>query len=82
MIIISIDGINSMIPMFEDANHVFSIAQEIPVGKAVTFVAIANKNNQFYVAYSETQIGKNHKQGLTMIPITPDQLKAQLDKLK
>ena len=82
MIIISIDGINSMIPMFEAANHVFTIAQEIPIGKAVTFVAIANKNNQFYVAYLETQIGKNHKQGLTMIPITPDQLKAQLDKLK
>lgn len=82
MIILSIDGINSMIPMFEDANHVFSIAQEIPVGRAVTFVAIANKNGQLYAAYSETQIGKNHKQSMNLMPLTPDQLKAQLDKLK
>ena len=82
MIILSIDGINSMIPLFEDASHVFTISQEIPVGKAVTFVAIANKNGQLYAAYSETLIGKNHKQSLTLMPLTPDQLKAQLDKLK
>lgn len=54
----------------------------LPVGMAVTFVAIAEINGQFYSAFQSTAIANNHNEVMNLQPTTEAQINQQLDALQ
>ena len=81
LIFISFKGKNIAVRL-QDNNLKNFIKGNIPTQSDVTFIAISEKNGQYYSSFSDSKIVLNHKQNMTLTPTTMAQIKAQLALLQ
>ncbi len=77
VVFLSVDGINSIASMYFQNNSNY-ITYNFPIGKAVTFIAIAEINGQYYSAFISSTLVNNHIENITMNPTTLSQINSDL----
>jgi len=85
LVIVSFNGLNaaSRFWTYSPSTNQFSPSggYTLPIGLPVRFVAIAEINQQYYLANEAATIANNHNQGLDLNPVTLDSIQVALDNL-
>lgn len=82
-VFVSFDGLNSAAHCYAYVNHMYSPGSyyTLPIGMSVTFVAISEKNGQYYSCFKPSVITANHNESLTLTATSLSQIKQDLTNL-